>query len=269
MMELLADPQVWLSFGTLAAMEIVLGIDNIVFITILCGRLPEDQQPTARRIGIGVALVSRLALLGAIGWVLTLEQPLFEIPIIAHTMSGKELILLLGGLFLLGKATTEIYENVERPDIEHLHHGGREKAEEATDGPDPTAQDLSHQYLSIVGQVLILDLVFSIDSVITAVGMSDHIEVMVAAMVVAVAVMMIFAGPIGDFIQKTPSVRMLALAFLILIGAMLVMEGTGQHVSKGYIYSAMGFSLFVELINLRRRRNVEEVSGGAEHQEGE
>ncbi|MFB6350552.1 MAG: TerC family protein, partial [Bradymonadaceae bacterium] len=147
MMELLSDPQVWVSFGTLAAMEIVLGIDNIVFITILCGRLPEDQQPAARRIGIGVALISRLALLGAIGWVLTLKQPLFEIPIVAHTMSGKELILLLGGLFLVGKATTEIYENVERPEVDHLHEGGREKADETTEGPEPTEQALAHQYM--------------------------------------------------------------------------------------------------------------------------
>lgn len=256
MLELFSDPEVYLSLLTLTLMEIVLGIDNIVFITILCGRLPRQRQRSARRLGIGVALISRLGLLFAINWVMGLTEPWFRLPLSEHMMTGQDVILLVGGVFLLAKATHEIYKNVEEPEIHHLN----EPTEEEPLGPvthddlDPAKKNIRAVYGQILVQVIFLDIVFSLDSVITAVGMVDHLSVMAVAMVIAVGVMMWFAGPIGDFVQKTPSVRILALAFLILIGAMLVMEGTGQHVSKGYIYTAMGFALFVELINLRRQK---------------
>jgi predicted tellurium resistance membrane protein TerC len=222
-------------------MEVILGIDNIVFITILCGRLPAEQQLSARRLGLAVALVTRIALLLGISWVMRLTDPLFTFVI---DWSGKDLILFGGGLFLLAKATHEIYENVERPQEHQAHSAAPEIAEASAAG----GRGL---YASILLQVMLLDVVFSLDSVITAVGMAKHVPVMVAAVMVAVVVMMIFAGPIGDFIQRHPSIRLLALAFLVLIGVMLIAEGTGQHVSKGYIYSAMGFSLGVQLLNVR------------------
>ena len=257
MFEIFSSPEVWLSMLTLTLMEIVLGIDNIVFITILCGRLPQEQQRSARRLGIGVALVSRLGLLFAISWVMSLTEPWFTVPIIDHVVTGQDAILLVGGIFLLGKASHEIYKNVEEPEIHHFN----EPTDEDPMGPvthddlDPVkSKNLKSVYGKIMVQVIFLDIVFSLDSVITAVGMVDHIAIMAIAMVIAVGIMLWFAGPIGDFVQKTPSVRILALAFLILIGAMLVMEGTGQHVSKGYIYAAMGFALFVEVINLRRMK---------------
>jgi len=234
---ILSNPEVWVSLGVLTLMEVVLGIDNIVFITILCGRLPQEQQLKARRLGLAMALFARIALLATINWVMHLEDTLFTV---VRAWSGKDLILLGGGLFLLYKATKEIYENVEHPD----------GSGEGSGNGSPSSATMA----SIVAQVMLLDIVFSLDSVITAVGMAEHIEVMVAAVVLAVIVMMIFAGPIGDFVQNNPSVRVLALAFLVLIGAMLTMEATGQHVSKGYIYSAMGFSLFVQMLNLRMDR---------------
>ncbi|MFB6264745.1 MAG: TerC family protein, partial [Bradymonadaceae bacterium] len=237
-------------------MEIVLGIDNIVFITILCDKLPTERQRLARRIGVGVALVSRLALLSVVGWLMSLTEPLFTVPVVDYTFTGKALILFVGGVFLIRKATVEIYEHVEQPG------GEEERLEEHAPGDEPGSLTEHWQaYASVMVQILFLDLVFSLDSVLTAVGMTEHLWIMGIAMVVAVVVMVIFAGPVGDFVQNTPSVRILALAFLILIGVMLVMEGTGQHVSKGYIYSAMGFALFVELINLRRRQNTEESVG--------
>ncbi|MEZ4267007.1 MAG: TerC family protein [Myxococcota bacterium] len=241
MVELLASPDAWISLAVLTAMEIVLGIDNIVFITILCGRLPQNQQLRARRLGIGVALVSRLILLSGIAWVIRLTEPLFHL---VRDWSGKDLILLGGGLFLLWKATHEIYSNVEHPEGEN-HPATHPAAPE----PQPTAK-LS----GILGQIILVDVVFSLDSVITAVGMANHIAIMVTAVLVSVGVMLAFAGPIGDFVQQHASVRILALAFLVLIGSMLIMEGTGQHVAKGYIYFAMGFSLLIEMLNLRRRR---------------
>ncbi|MDJ0865546.1 MAG: TerC family protein [Myxococcota bacterium] len=241
MFELLASPDAWVSFGVLAVMEIILGIDNIVFITILCGRLPAHQQRSARQLGLAVALVTRIILLLAITWVMRLTDPLFHF---FQDWSGKDLILFGGGLFLLAKATHEIYENVERPE-EHQAHAV------ADDMAESRARGGRRLYASILFQVMLLDVVFSLDSVITAVGMAEHVPVMVAAVVAAVVVMMIFAGPIGDFIQRHPSIRLLALAFLVLIGVMLIAEGTGQHVSKGYIYSAMGFSLGVQLLNVR------------------
>lgn len=240
MLELLSDPEAYVSLLVLSLMEVVLGIDNIVFITILCGRLPRHQQVKARRLGLAVALIARLGLLSAIAWVMRLTDPLFTLVV---TWSGKDLILVGGGLFLLYKATTEIYQNVEKPgEHGHADEGG---------GIDPVAGKATVSYGAMILQIMLLDIVFSLDSVITAVGMAEHIPIMVAAMLIAVTVMLIFAGVLGDFIENHPSVRVLALAFLVLIGVMLLVEGTGGHVSKGYIYSAMGFSLFVQLLNLR------------------
>ena len=243
---LLTQPEVYVSLLVLSLMEIVLGIDNIVFITILTGRLPKEKQLGARRLGLTVALVTRLGLLTAISWVMRLQETLFTLVV---PISGKDLILIGSGLFLLYKATHEIFVNVEHPgeaEQEIMHDV--EKVAPKKDGVS---------YLGIILQIMVLDVVFSLDSVITAVGMAKHVPVMIAAMIIAVAVMLIFAGPIGDFIQNHPSVRVLALAFLVLIGVMLIVEGTGGHVSKGYIYSAMGFSLFVQVLNIRmdaRRR---------------
>jgi predicted tellurium resistance membrane protein TerC len=238
MLELLTSPEAWISLAVLSAMEIVLGIDNIAFITILCSRLPAEQQRSARQLGLGVALVARLGLLSIITFVMRLTEPLFTL---GRPWTGKDLILCGGGLFLLYKATHEIYENVERPE-EHQ--------------PQHVAPELSKKrgvsYASIIVQIMLLDIVFSLDSVITAVGMAEHIPVMVAAMLIAVGVMVAFAGPIGDFIIRRPSVRILALSFLVLIAVALIMEGTGAHVSKGYIYASMAFSLVIELLNVRR-----------------
>jgi predicted tellurium resistance membrane protein TerC len=235
MIELLASPEAWVSLAVLTAMEIVLGIDNLVFITILCGRLPEEQQHRARRLGLAAALIMRILLLLCITWVMGLTEPMFTVVI---EWSGKDLILLGGGLFLLYKATQEIYHAVEYPDGAHEVASGKN----------------SVSLSGVVTQVMIMDIVFSLDSVITAVGMADHLPVMIAAVLISVGVMILFAGAVGDFVQAHPSVRVLALAFLVLIGTMLVMESTGAHVSKGYIYAAMGFSLFVEGLHLRRRK---------------
>jgi predicted tellurium resistance membrane protein TerC len=244
-MELLTDPQAWVSLGVLTLMEIVLGIDNIVFISILTGRLPPSQQLPARRLGLAAALISRVILLLGISWVMKLKTDLF---VFIVPWSGKDLVLAAGGLFLLYKATHEIYEQVEHPQDKDIEVG-----------PGGPAVSMT----SIITQIMLLDIVFSLDSVITAVGMAEHVPVMVVAVLIAVGVMMVFAGPIGDFVEGNPSVRILALAFLVLIGAMLLMESTGQHVSKGYIYSAMGFSLFVQLLNLRMdRRHRPGAEGG-------
>ncbi len=239
MIELLSDPETYVSLLVLSVMEIVLGIDNIVFITILCGRLPKAQQLGARRLGLAVALISRLGLLSVISWVMRLDETLFTL---VRPFSGKDLILVGGGLFLLYKATHEIFVNVEHP--------GQNKDEVVHDAERVQAAGRG-LYAGIILQVMLLDIVFSLDSVITAVGMAKHIPIMIIAMIIAVIVMMVFAGPVGDFIERHPSVRVLALAFLVLIGVMLMAEGTGAHVSKGYVYSAMGFSLFVQILNLR------------------
>lgn len=250
MLDWLTSPEAWISLGVLTLLEIVLGIDNIVFITILTGRLPRERRLMARRLGLGVAMISRLLLLLAISWVMRLQDTLF---VLVVPWSGKDLILLAGGLFLLYKATREIYENVEHP----------EEAGEKV-GADRVPK-VRAAVSSVVFQIMLLDVVFSLDSVITAVGMARHVPVMMAAVVLAVIVMMAFAGPVGDFVQDNPSVRILALAFLVLIGSMLIMEATGQHVSKGYIYSAMGFSLFVQLLVMRRSSKVRRsaLGGGA------
>ncbi|HEU4430114.1 MAG TPA: TerC family protein [Myxococcota bacterium] len=219
---------------TLAGLEIVLGIDNIVFISILVGKLPAAQQDSARRIGLLLAMGMRIVLLLAISWVMGLTAPLFAV--LEHAFSGRDLILLLGGLFLVAKATWEIHDKLEGE--EHGASGAKQKA----------------RFAAILTQIVLLDIVFSLDSVITAVGMARHIEIMIAAVVIAVGVMLIFAGAISAFIERHPTFKMLALSFLLLIGVVLVADGFGQHVSKGYIYFAMAFSLFVEILNIRIRR---------------
>jgi predicted tellurium resistance membrane protein TerC len=223
------------SLLTLSAMEIVLGIDNIVFLTILTGRLPAEQQRAGRRIGLALALGARLGLLFAISWVMGLKQPLIE-PF-GHSFSGRDLILLGGGIFLVAKATKEIHNKLEVP-------------EEAQHKP----RDRGKGFALVLLQITVLDIVFSLDSVITAVGMVDEIAIMVVAMVIAVAIMLAFAGPIGAFVHRHPTMKMLALSFLILIGVVLIVDGTGHHIPKGYIYFAMAFSFAVEMLNLRLRK---------------
>jgi predicted tellurium resistance membrane protein TerC len=234
MLELLTEPEVYISLLTLTALEIVLGIDNIVFISILTGKLPIEQQAKARQIGLSLALIMRVGLLFAISWVMGLTEPLFEV--FGKALSGRDLILLGGGLFLVAKSTHEIHDKLE---VQHEQHAGV---------PGRSA------FGFILAQILVLDIVFSLDSVITAVGMAQHVFVMVIAMVVAVGVMLIFAGAISDFVNRHPSMKILALSFLLLIGVMLIAEGMGQHIGKGYIYFAMAFSLSVELLNLRVRK---------------
>lgn len=239
MFDWIADPSAWVALATLTMLEIVLGIDNIVFLTILAGRLPPEQQPRARRLGLVLALGTRLALLFAISWLMGLTRELFHFW--GHGYSGRDLILAAGGLFLIGKATFEIHDKVEA--------GGH--AHERDAGPGAS-------FASVLFQIAILDVVFSLDSVITAVGMAQHLAVMVAAMVAAVGVMLIFAGPVGNFVERHPTMKMLALSFLLLVGVMLVAEATGRHVEKGYVYFAMAFSFVVELLNIRagRKRKV-------------
>jgi predicted tellurium resistance membrane protein TerC len=236
-MEALFSTESLIALLTLTALEIVLGIDNIVFISILTGKLPKAQQAGARRIGLLLAMGMRIALLLAITWVMGLTRTLFAVA--DHPFNGRDLILLGGGLFLVAKATWEIHDKLE---------GGKHE-----DGKGRRAAS----YGSVLIQIMLLDIVFSLDSVITAVGMAQHIEIMVAAVVIAIGVMMVFAGPISSFVERHPTVKMLALSFLLLIGVMLIAEGFGQHVSKGYIYFAMAFSLFVELLNLRLRKVAE------------
>jgi len=239
-LDLLTRPEVWASLLSLTAMEVVLGIDNVVFISILVGKLPPERQAAARRLGLGLALVLRIALLLAISWVMGLTEPLFRL--LDRPYSGRDLILLGGGLFLVAKATHEIYDKLE------VAHADRPRGAGAA------------QFGLILAQILALDVVFSLDSVITAVGMARHVFVMVIAMVIAVAIMLVFARRIGDFVNRHPSMKILALSFLLLIGVMLVADGLGQHVGKGYIYFAMAFSLAVELLNMRLRRRAAPVA---------
>ena len=236
MMELLTSGEAWLSLLTLTLMEIVLGVDNIVFISILVGKLPPPQRKAAWTTGLSLALVTRLALLLAITWVMRLTAPLFSV--LGRTFSGKDLILLGGGAFLVAKATWEIYDKLE---TEHAHGQAGARAAGGT-------------FVLLIMQILLLDIVFSLDSVITAVGMARHLAVMVTAMVLAVGFMLVFAGKVGDFVERHPSIKMLALSFLILIGVMLVADGLGEHISKGYIYMPMAFSLLVEMLNMRLRK---------------
>ena len=238
-MEWLSDPQAWVGLLTLTVMEIVLGIDNIIFISILSARLPLDQQPRARRLGLMGAFGTRLLLLFSIAWIVRLTAPLFGV--LGHPVSGRDLILLGGGLFLIGKATFEIHGKLEGE--EHERRAGR----------------AATSFGAVILQIMVLDLVFSLDSVITAVGMVQQVSVMVAANVVALGIMLLAAEPISGFVARHPTVKMLALAFLILIGTNLVAEGAGVHVPKGYTYFAMGFSVFVEMLNLRLRGRAEPV----------
>lgn len=232
--EIFADPGVWMSLLTLTAMEVVLGIDNVIFISILSGKLPANQQEKARRLGLSLALAMRVGLLLAISWVMSLSKPLFEV--MGRGFSGRDLILLIGGLFLIGKATYEIHDKLEVAHHEKPVQGGKAA------------------FGVILVQILVLDIVFSLDSVITAVGMAQQVLVMIIAMMVAVGVMLVFAGAISDFVNRHPTMKILALSFLLLIGVMLVAEGFGTHIGKGTIYFAMAFSLAVELINMRLRK---------------
>jgi predicted tellurium resistance membrane protein TerC len=231
-MDWLSDPNAWLGLLTLTALEIVLGIDNIIFISILAGKLPPDQQPKARRLGLLGAFFSRLLLLFSIAWVVRLTKPLFEV--FEHGVSGRDLILLVGGLFLIAKATHEIHERLEG---EEGHVTTKLKA------------SLSR----VVVQIMLIDIVFSLDSVITAVGMVDQISIMVAANVIALGIMLAAAGKIAGFVDQHPTVKMLALSFLVVIGVNLVAEGTGYHIPKGYTYFAMFFSIMVEFLNIKAR----------------
>ena len=237
-MEWLADPQLWIAFATLTVLELVLGIDNVIFISILSGKLPQEQQPRARFIGLSLALIMRVLLLLSLSWVMTLVDPLFTV--FEQSVSGRDLILLIGGLFLIAKSTHEI-------------HGSLEGTEGAS------SKKVYSGFASVIIQITLLDIVFSIDSVITAVGMVNNIWIMIAAVVISIIAMMLFAGSIGAFVQRHPTIKMLALAFLLLIGVTLIAEGLHQHIPKGYIYFAMAFSVLVEFLNMRLRRKAEPV----------
>ncbi len=237
-MDWLTSPEIWIAFATLTVLEIVLGIDNIIFISILAGKLPPAQQGRARRVGLGLAMLMRIALLLSLTWIMRLTRPLFAV--LGHAVSGRDLILIAGGLFLIAKSTIEIHDKLE--------------GESGRRNPHGTAT-----FASVIGQIMLLDIVFSLDSVITAIGMARQLGVMVAAVVVAVGVMLVAAEPVSEFVERHPTVKMLALSFLLLIGVALLADGLGQHVPKGYIYFAMGFSVFVEMLNLRMRRRAAPV----------
>ena len=228
------DPQIWISLLTLTGLEIVLGIDNIIFISILAGKLPREQQGKARQIGLMIALITRIALLCSISWLMRLTAPLFTLPVIDHGLSGRDLILGIGGLFLIAKSVHEIHGKLE-----------------GEDGESTVGRVAS--FSGVIVQIVLLDIVFSLDSVITAVGMANQLGVMIAAVIIALVIMLIFAGAISDFVHKHPTLKMLALSFLILIGVTLVGESLGQHIPKGYIYFSMTFAFVVEMLNLKFR----------------
>jgi predicted tellurium resistance membrane protein TerC len=232
-MDLLTDPQAWIAFFTLVALELVLGVDNVIFITILAGVLPADQRPRARTVGLGMAVLSRIALLFALSWIIGLTAPLFTV--FGFEISGRDIILILGGLFLLAKSTYEIHQRLE----------GIEGHASVRAGPS---------FVSVIVQILLLDVIFSLDSVITAVGMVDQLPIMIAAVVIAAGVMILVAGALDVFVHRHPTIKILALSFLLLIGFTLIVEGLHQQIPKGYIYFAMGFSVFVEMLNMRLRR---------------
>ena len=232
-MELLTDPQIWIAFLTLTALELVLGIDNIIFISILCDRLPPETREKARRLGLSMAMGMRIGLLFLLSWIVGLTAPLFSVA--GMEISGRDLILIGGGLFLLWKSTTEIHHLLEGED------GHAEVKGEVT-------------FASVIAQIAVIDMVFSLDSIITAVGMVDEIAVMIAAVIVSVALMMVFAKQIGDFVSRHPSIKMLALSFLVVVGLVLIVDGFDHDVPKGYIYFGMAFSLCVELLNIRARK---------------
>jgi Membrane protein TerC, possibly involved in tellurium resistance len=233
-MEFLTDPAIWGALLTLTVLEIVLGIDNIVFISILAGKLPDEKQAKARTIGLAGAMLTRIGLLFSLSFIMSLTAPLFQLPILAHDISGRDLILLLGGLFLIYKSCVEIYEKVE----------GSESEREVK---------ARTSLVSTIIQIMFIDIVFSLDSVITAVGMVNNLPVMIAAIVIAVFVMMLASGSVSAFITKHPSIKILALSFLLLIGVLLIAEGMGQHVPKAYVYVAMAFSFLVEILNIRMK----------------
>ena len=232
MFEWIATPEAWVALATLMALEIVLGIDNIIFISILVSRLPDSQRDKARTIGLSLAMITRLMLLFSLAWVMGLVDPLFEV--FGNEISGRDIILIVGGLFLLAKSTHEIHSSLE------VH--------EASNTPVAAAS-----FFSVLAQIAVLDLIFSLDSVITAVGMVEHLTIMVIAIVASVGVMLVAAKPIGDFVDANPTIKMLALSFLILVGFTLIAEGFGAHIPKGYIYFAMIFSFVVEMLNIRVR----------------
>ena len=237
-------PETLIAFLTLVVLELVLGVDNVIFISILAGKLPKQDQQRARTTGIALAVITRILLLLSLSWIISLEEPFFYLPWFGGEelgISGRDLILLAGGLFLLGKSTYEIHEKLEG-------HSGQKSAAVAS------------TFTSVIIQIMLLDIVFSLDSVITAVGMVDHIEIMIIAVVVSATVMIFTAGPIGEFVENHPTIKILALSFLLLIGFTLVVEGLHQHIPKGYIYFAMGFSVMVEMINLRIRGKSEPVT---------
>jgi predicted tellurium resistance membrane protein TerC len=227
------NPELWIALATLTALEIVLGVDNIVFISILAGKLPAGIQGRARRVGLGAAMLMRIGLLLSLSWIIGLTAPLFAV--FGRAFSGRDLVLIAGGLFLLAKSTFEIHDKLEG-------ETGR------------AATRVVPSFSGVIVQIMLLDIVFSLDSVITAVGMVNQVGVMIAAVMLAVGVMMVAAGPISEFVNRHPTVKMLALSFLLLIGLSLLVEGFGQHIAKGYIYFAMGFSVFVEMLNLRARQ---------------
>ena len=234
-MDWISDPQIWISLVTLTALEIVLGIDNVIFISILAGKLPVEQQKKARQLGLTLALVTRILLLMSLTWIMGLTKPLFTLPLVNQEVSGRDLVLLLGGLFLIWKSVKEVHEKLEAEDG-HANPSGRRVS-----------------FNGVIVQILILDIVFSLDSVITAVGMANQLWVMVTAVVIALGVMLVFAGSISDFVNRHPTLKMLALSFLILIGVTLIGEGLHFHIPKGYIYFSMAFAFGVEMLNLRLR----------------
>ena len=231
-MDLISSPEAWMAFGTLTALELVLGIDNVIFISILVDKLPPKQREIARRIGLFMAMFMRIGLLLVLSWIIGLVKPMFAV--LGHEVSGRDAILILGGLFLIWKSTTEIHQSLEKE--------------------DHPASSSKHTLLSVVLQIMVIDVVFSLDSIITAVGMVDTIEIMIAAVVSSVSLMVLFARAIGDFVSNHPTIKMLALSFLVLVGFVLITEGFDHHIPKGYIYFAMAFSLCVEMLNIKMRK---------------
>ena len=238
-MHWITDPQIWIAFATLSLLELVLGIDNVIFVSILSGKLPEKQQPKARFIGLSLALVMRVILLFSLTWVMGLVEPLFTV--LGQHVSGRDIILLIGGLFLIFKSTHEI-------------HGSLEGAE------GESSKKVYAGFAAVIVQIMLLDIVFSLDSVITAVGMVDNVWIMIAAVVISIIAMMLFAGSIGAFVQRHPTIKMLALSFLLLIGTTLIAEGLEFHIPKGYVYFAMAFAVFVETLNIRLRKKTQPVN---------
>jgi predicted tellurium resistance membrane protein TerC len=236
MLELLTSPEAWIAFATLTALELVLGIDNIIFISILVDKLPRERREVARKLGLFMAMFMRIGLLLVLAWIVGLVAPLFTV--LGQEISGRDLILIVGGLFLVWKSTTEIHESLEG------HEGQSSSAVKATFG-------------AVILQIMIIDLVFSLDSIITAVGMVDDVRVMIAAVIASVGLMMLFARPIGEFVSDHPTIKMLALSFLVVVGVVLIAEGFDNHVPKGYIYFAMAFSVCVELLNIRLRKRAQ------------